>query len=94
MLRNRRPGDFFVTDCRGGRKKIKDYFINEKIPRSRRDSIWLLADGPHIIWIVGWRISEEYKVTQKTKRILEVCVDGGKKDEGKNSRDVLGGSGK
>ena len=94
LLRNRRPGDFFITDRRGGRKKIKDYFIDEKIPRSQRDSIWLLADGPHILWILGLRISEEYKVTQKTKRILEVCVDGGKKDEGKDSRDVPGGSGK
>ena len=94
LLRKRRPGDFFVTDQKGGRKKIKDYFIDEKIPRNQRDSVWLLADGSHILWILGRRISEEYKVTQKTKRILEVCVDGGQQDERNNPRDVSGGSGK
>lgn len=80
LIRKRQSGDYFVTDRNGNRKKLKDFFINEKIPRLQRDRIWLLADGSHIIWSIGLRISEEYKITQKTEHILEVCVDGGETD--------------
>ncbi len=77
QLRKRRTGDYLVADRQGNHKKIKSYFIQEKIPRLQRDDIWLLAEGSHILWVVGYRISEAYKVTPKTKRILEVCVIGG-----------------
>ena len=58
-------------------KKIKDYFIDEKIPKDNRDEIILLADGSNILWAVGYRISEEYKITEESKYILEVKVNGG-----------------
>ena len=74
-VRTRRPGDFITVDENGGRKKLKDYFIEEKIPRDQRDSRLLLADGNHIIWVVGGRISEAYKVTDSTRRIMQVEVE-------------------
>ncbi|MCU6762917.1 tRNA(Ile)-lysidine synthase [uncultured Roseburia sp.] len=77
LLRKRRTGDYFITDSSGNHKKLKAFFIQEKVPRLQRDLVWLLADGSHILWIVGYRISEAYKVTQETKRILEVYVSGG-----------------
>ena len=77
FIRTRRSEDYLVVNAAGGRKKLKDYFINEKIPKHMRDEIPVLADGSHILWVIGYRISEFYKVTQETKRILEVCVDGG-----------------
>ena len=46
--------------------------VNEKIPSSERDTIPLLADQDHVMWVVGGRISEYYKVTSDTKRVLEV----------------------
>ena len=45
--------------------------INEKIPKSERDDIPLLANGSRIYWVVGHRISEDVKVTQGTKRVIE-----------------------
>ncbi len=71
-LRTRKPGDYFILDANGHRQKLKDYWINEKTPKDRRDRILLLADGSHILWIIGYRISEHYKVARDTKRILEV----------------------
>ena len=62
----------------GGHKKLKDYLINSKIPKEERDQLLLLAEGSHILWVIGQRISEAYKVTQKTKHIFEVCIHGGK----------------
>lgn len=71
VLRNRKPGDYLANRA-GSHKKLKEYFIDEKIPREDRDRMVLLADGNHIMWAVGMRISEEYKVTEKTRRILKV----------------------
>ena len=79
QIRTRQEGDFFVLDEKGGKKKLKSYFIDEKIQSEERDRIPLLADGSHILWIVGYRISAYYKVTKDTRRILEVRYDGGMK---------------
>lgn len=80
-VRFRLPGDYFMLGIRGGRKKLKDYFIDCKIPRQERDRITLLAEGSHILWVVGSRISEYYKITSQTKTVLEVHVKGVKEDE-------------
>lgn len=71
-IRNRRPGDYLQVNGEGGTKKLKDYFIDKKIPREKRCNMAMLADGNHIIWILGDRISERYKVTAMTKNILKV----------------------
>ncbi len=70
-LRARQPGDFLEVAA-GAHKKLKDYLIDCKIRREERDSLILLADGSHIVWVVGRRISEAYKITAQTKRILKV----------------------
>lgn len=71
MLRTRLPGDFL--ELKGGiRKKLKKYLIDEKVPRDLRSGCILLADGSHIVWVVGLRISERYKVTEETRRVLVV----------------------
>lgn len=74
QLRTRRAGDIIQINKNGGTKKLKDYFIDQKIDKAQRDNILLLADGSHIVWIIGYRISEEYKVTDDTKRILYSTV--------------------
>ena len=79
VIRRRRPGDYLEINKEHGRKKLKAYLVDEKIPASEREQLWLLADEEHILWIPGHRISEGYKVTAKTERILKVQVDGGKK---------------
>jgi len=77
-LRNREVGDYLIITESGNRKTIKEYFIEEKIPREERERVLLLADGSHVLWVVGKRISEHYKVTKQTKNILEVTVFGEK----------------
>lgn len=80
-LRTRQEQDFLVIDAQGRRKKLKKYFIDEKIPQEERDQILLLADDNHVLWVIGYRISEDVKVTEHTERILEIRVNGGSDHE-------------
>jgi tRNA(Ile)-lysidine synthase len=58
-----------------GHQKIKDFFINQKIPLERRESIPLLVDQTgKILWVVGLRLSEEVKVIPQTKKVLKIEV--------------------
>lgn len=72
LFRNRCFGDYLTIDGDNHTKKINDYFVNEKVPRERRDEIVLAAEGSHVIWVMGYRISEAYKLTPDTSRIVEV----------------------
>ncbi|MFZ5354795.1 MAG: tRNA lysidine(34) synthetase TilS [Bacillota bacterium] len=74
VLRNREAGDIFSPIGMKGSKKLKEYFIDEKIPKDMRDNILLIADGSEIVWVVGKRISEKYKVTSTTSEVLEIRV--------------------
>jgi len=72
-LRNRRSGDRFYPLKMKGLKKVKDFFIDNKIPKSHRDSIPILADSEdQIIWIVGMRLDNRVKVGSDTKKVF--CI--------------------
>ena len=75
LLRTRQTGDYLTINQAGNQKKLKEYFINEKIPQEERDRVLLMADGSHVMWVIGHRISDAYKVTPKTKRILQVRAE-------------------
>ena len=73
-IRTRRTGDYITCDAALHKKSIQDYMVNEKIPVKDRDRKWILADGSHVLWIPGYRISEYYKISKDTKRILVVEI--------------------
>lgn len=75
LFRTRRTGDYLVVNGQGGRKKLKDYFIDQKIPKDCRDGIWLLADGSHVLWVVGYRISEAAKVRAGTRSVIKIQLE-------------------
>lgn len=72
-LRTRLSGDR-ISVVKGGNKKLKDYMIDAKIPKEWRETIPLVADGNQILWVVGYRIAEDYKVTEQTKKILQIVI--------------------
>lgn len=85
-LRTREKGDFLTVRDDGATKTLQDYFVNEKVPKSERDRMLVLADGSHIIWVLGKRISAHYKVTEKTKHILQIHIGGN--DDGRENRSI------
>jgi len=70
IVRNRRCGDSFTPLGMEGEKKLKDLFIDEKVPRRERRNIPLVCDEEGIIWVVGLRIEERCKVEEGTERIF------------------------
>lgn len=82
QFRKRIVGDYLTIDDAGHRKKLKEYFVEEKVPREQRDEMWLLTEGAHVLWIVGMRISADYKLEQNTRKVLEIQMSGGKYIEG------------
>ena len=55
-----------------GSKKLKDLFIDMKIPKEERDLIPIIQFGDDIAWIVSYKLSDKYKVTKDAKKILEI----------------------
>lgn len=79
-VRYRKTGDELAINAAGGTKSLKKYMIDEKIPSKERHRIPLVAEEDHVLWVTGYRISEAYKVTADTKRIIEIYMSGGKED--------------
>ncbi|MBW2040225.1 MAG: tRNA lysidine(34) synthetase TilS [Deltaproteobacteria bacterium] len=73
-LRSYRPGDSFIPLGMKGRKKLKEFFIDLKIPRTQRGKIPLVTSGADICWVVDWRIDERFKVGEGTKKTLKLTL--------------------
>jgi tRNA(Ile)-lysidine synthase len=72
LLRTFRPGDRIIPIGMSGRKKVKDFFIDEKIPLSERKRVPLLFCGDQLIWLVGLRSSELARVDIGADNIAKV----------------------
>lgn len=80
-LRTRREGDWFhPLGLSNRRQKLRNFFINSKIPQAERDSVPLLVCGEEIAWVVGWRLDARYAVTPDTRWVLVICF--AKKEQG------------
>lgn len=80
-VRYRREGDTICIDQNGSTKSVKDYMINEKIPKSMRGLIPIVATQSKAVWIIGYRISENAKITVNTKRIIKFEIIEGEDHE-------------
>jgi tRNA(Ile)-lysidine synthase len=70
-LRNRRPGDRFTPLGMTGHQKVKDFFINRKVPGEQKEQCPLLLSREQIIWVVGYQIDDAVKVNLSTRNVLK-----------------------
>jgi tRNA(Ile)-lysidine synthase len=75
LIRKWQQGDYFQPLGMTGFKKVSDFFIDEKIPLHEKDSTWLLCSGEKIVWIMGQRIDNRFKISAKTKKILQIEIN-------------------
>ncbi|WP_110953590.1 tRNA lysidine(34) synthetase TilS [Anaerosinus massiliensis] len=74
FIKFRQDGDRFQPSGMQGNKKLKDFFIDQKVEWQLRDSIPLLCDQQRILWVCGYRQSEIGRVVEKTKKFLRVSI--------------------
>lgn len=72
ILRKWKPGDRFRPLGMKHFKKISDFLTDLKTPRYLKDNVWVLTSNKQIIWVVGYRIDERFKITDKTKKALQI----------------------
>ena len=73
-IRKWRRGDSFIPLGMTGYKKLSDFFTDLKFSKIDKDNQWLLCSGEDIVWIIGQRIDERYKVERETLKILKIMV--------------------
>ncbi len=73
-VRTRRLGDRFKPLGMQEEKKLHDFFIDEKVVKRERDRVPLVLSGEQIVWVVGYRIDDDFKVDSKTRKVLEICL--------------------
>ena len=71
-VRSRVPGDTFHPYGTKGRKSVARYLLDAKVPRFLRDEIPVLVDRQDILWVIGQRIAHPYRISETTRRIVEV----------------------
>ena len=75
IIRYRKDGDKITPLGMNGSKKLKDIFIDLKIPREKRDTIPIVCFDDNISWVVGYKTSQLFKVTKNTNKILKITFD-------------------
>jgi len=73
-VRSRQPGDRFWPLGGSGSKKLKDFLIDEKIPRALRDKIPIVVTGEAIVWVCGLRSDHRWRVTDETRTFLRLKI--------------------
>jgi tRNA(Ile)-lysidine synthase len=76
-VRTRLPGDRFYPMGMHGHKKLKDFFIDAKVAREKRDRTLVFCDAEGIIWIGEYRQAERGKVTNNTSKFLQLTIKAG-----------------
>lgn len=74
-LRHWQEGDYFYPIGMKGKKKLQDFFTDIKLPLTEKEKVWLLCSGDDIVWVVGHRIDNRYKVSGQTERVAEISIE-------------------
>ena len=73
-IRSWKEGDAFIPLGMRSFKKLSDFFVDEKIPRVRKHSTPIVANGADIVWVAGVRLDERYKITETTKYAYKLTM--------------------
>ncbi len=75
IVRKWENGDYFYPLGLQGRKKVSKYFKDEKMSLLEKENIWLLCSDNKIVWIIGKRLDNRFKITSKSKNILKITIE-------------------
>ena len=74
-VRRWQEGDWFIPYGMSGRKKVSDYLIDHKVPLPEKARQFVLLSGDEIVWLVGRRIDDRYRLTAETENVLRITKE-------------------
>lgn len=72
LIRKWKQGDYFQPLGMQGFKKLSDFLIDEKVPVHEKENTWLLCSGQKIVWVIGRRIDDRFKVLPGTREVIRI----------------------
>jgi tRNA(Ile)-lysidine synthase len=75
IIRKWQKGDYFQPLGLSGLKKLSDFFIDNKLSLVEKEKVWLLTSNNRIAWVMGHRIDDRFKITERTKQIIMIELE-------------------
>ena len=74
ILKRWEQGEYFVPLGMSGMKKLSDFFIDEKLSIPEKQAAWILYSGKKVVWVIGRRIDDRFKITRDTQQVLRISM--------------------